>query len=126
MFFAAAVEFSGNDWRQQSETSGNIYNDVMNTVRVGDAKLTERTVLYLSDGQYYFEKRETFVTSEPIVTMAPAPGRNFWPAFIAAEKINEDKDALRATVILTGEELRETMKEYCGNLYGERNRKCIM
>ena len=114
-----AVSFSGSDWRQQSETSGNIYNDVMNTVRVGDAKLTERTVLYLSDGQYYFEKRETFVTSEPIVTMAPAPGRNFWPAFIAAEKINEDKDALRATVILTGEELRETMKEYCGNLYDQ-------
>lgn len=114
-----AVELSGSYWRQQSEESGNIYDDVSNRANIGEIWGREYLTLCFNDGQYYFTEDETFTCSTPIVSPEPTPGRNFWPIFLETERISENEDALSCTIVLSGEQLRETIKEYCPRIYND-------
>ena len=114
-----AVELEGMYWKQQSETSGNIYDYIYNNARIGEVMGREFLTLYLSDGLYYFEEEETFTCVDRIVTEEPTPGRNFWKFFAEAEKLNADEESLNCTVTLSGDQLKETIKEYCPRIYNE-------
>lgn len=116
---SAGVELSGRYTRQQSETSGDIYEDIYNTAKIGEAYGREYLTMFRIDDSYYYEDDATYICEEAIVDFQTVPGKNFWPIFISAEKQQVDEDDFSCTVVLAGDDLRETLKEFCYNIYTE-------
>ena len=104
-------------WMQSADND--LYEDIYNTAKIGDSWSSESLKMYCIDGTYYYEKDDnTYTCSEAILSPAQVPGQKFWPILAAAEKTADD-DNMTCSVILTGEQLKTTMKELCYNIYSE-------
>ena len=109
-------------WQQGA--NGDLYQDLYNTAKIGTSSESESLRMYFTEGKYYYEKDETLYTcSEAIASPAQAPGTEFWPILAAAEKAGDEKandaGSLTCTATLTGDNLKNVLKELCYNVYKE-------
>lgn len=116
---SANVDLSGRYAREQSESSGNIYESFNNQCKIGEAHGREYLSRFLIDGVYYCEDDATYLCQEAVVDFHTVPGEKFWQTFISAEKQELNEENFSCKVVLSGDDLKELIKEFTYNIYTE-------